>query len=248
LTIRLTEKLIENLRIHGVSTFLRAGALLPEEVVLEPPCSLKWMQIEHSLQMGAFSYAVSGFYFGCRIGRYCSFGEQVQIGRHPHPMHWASTSPFFYLQYEDILNQPLPEGIELKAHRDFKRGGPPVIVKLTVIGNDVWIGHGAFILPGVHIGDGAVIAAMSVVTKDVPPYAVVAGSPAKIIRYRFPEEQIAKLIELKWWEFAPWQLKGACVDDIPEFVDFVATLRASGVPVYAPQMIKLSDLAGGDAK
>jgi tetrahydrodipicolinate N-succinyltransferase len=101
---------------------------------------------------------------------------------------------------------------------------------------------------GCNIGDGAVIAAMSVVTKDVPPYAVVAGSPAKIIRYRFPEEQIAKLIELKWWEFAPWQLKGACVDDIPEFVDFVARLRALGVPVYAPQMIKLSDLAGRDAK
>jgi len=142
----------------------------------------------------------------------------------------------------------LPEGIELNVHRDFERSGPPVTAKLTVIGNDVWIGHGAFILPGIHIGDGAVIAAMSVVTKNVPPYAVVAGSPAKVVRYRFPEEQIARLIESKWWEFAPWQLKGARIDDIPEFLDFVAKLRASGEPVYAPEEIKLSDLATGDAK
>jgi len=201
------------------------------------------MAVQHSLQLGAFSYAVSGFYFGCRIGRYCSFGEQVQIGRHPHPMHWISTSPFFYWQYKDVIDQSLPDGIDLNAHADFKRNGPPVTAKLTVIGNDVWIGHGAFILPGIQIGDGAVIAAKSVVTKNVPPYAVVAGSPAKIVRYRFQQDEIEELQASKWWEFAPWQLKGARVDAIDEFIRFVATLRSSGAAEYLPEKIKLGTLA-----
>lgn len=240
--IQLTEKFIEKLESLGVSMLLRAGTTLPDEVVFESPCSLKWMGVNHSLHLGAFSYAVSGFYFACRIGRYCSFGEQVQIGRHPHPMHWASTSPFFYWQYKDVLDQQLPKGVELDVRTDFKRSSPPVVAKLTTIENDVWIGHGAFILPGVRIGNGAVIAAMSVVTKDVPPYAVVAGSPARIVKYRFPEEQIEALQASKWWEFAPWQMKGVQVDNIPAFLEFIAKLRASGENIYAPEKIKLSDL------
>lgn len=239
--IQLTQQLIDKLLSEGVSTLLKPGGVLPDDVTFEPPCSIKWMSIQHSLRLGAFSYGVSGFYFGCRIGRYCSFGEQVQIGRHPHPMHWASTSPFFYWQYKDVLDQDLPQGVEMLP-RDFVRSSPPVTAKITHIGNDVWIGHGAFILPGVTIGDGAAIAAKSVVTKDVPPYAVVAGSPARIKRYRFPEDQIEKLLESKWWEFAPWQLKGARVDDIPQFLAFIEGLRASGEKIYIPQEIKLADV------
>lgn len=240
--IELTQGRIDELRILGVSTHLRPGVMLPDDVTFEPPCSMKWMSIQHSLRLGAFSYGVSGFYFGCRIGRYCSFGEQVQIGRHPHPMHWASTSPFFYWQYKDVLDQELPEGVEMHP-RDFLQSSPPVTAKLTQIGNDVWIGHGAFILPGVTIGDGAAIAAKSVVTKDVPPYAVVAGAPARIKRYRFPEEQIEKLLESKWWEFAPWQMKGVRIDNISAFVDFVAELRSTGQEIYSPQQIRLINIA-----
>ena len=71
----------------------------------------------------------------------------------------------------------------------------------TIIGNDVWIGYKATIMPGVHIGDGAVVAASSVVTKDVEPYAIVGGNPAREIKKRFSEDQIEKLLELKWWEW-----------------------------------------------
>lgn len=71
----------------------------------------------------------------------------------------------------------------------------------TIVGNDVWIGHEALIMPAVSIGDGAIIASRSVVTKDVPPYTIVAGNPAKIIRKRFDEETIAKLLEIKWWDW-----------------------------------------------
>jgi acetyltransferase-like isoleucine patch superfamily enzyme len=230
--------MINRLQSLGVTMHLTPGTAFPDEMVFEPPCSLKWMSVQHSLHLGAFSYAVSGFYFGCRIGRYCSIGEQVQIGRHPHPMHYFSTSPFFYMRYKDVLDQELPSGIDLDVVRDFKRSTPPVIAKTTLIGNDVWIGHGSFILPGVQIGDGAVIAAMSVVTKDVPPYAIVAGSPATVRKHRFPAEAVESLIQSRWWDFAPWDLKGAQSDDVEKFVGQVNDLRRKGVPAYSPVKIK----------
>lgn len=71
----------------------------------------------------------------------------------------------------------------------------------TVVGNDVWIGYGATIMPGVHIGDGAIIATKSVITKNVEPYAIVGGNPAKEIRKRFPDEKIKQLLELSWWDW-----------------------------------------------
>jgi Acetyltransferase (isoleucine patch superfamily) len=237
----LDDKLIKILKERGVTTFLQPGAQLPDDTLFEPPCSIKWMNIQHSLSLGAFSYAVSGFYFACRIGRYCSFGEQVQIGRHPHPMHWASTSPYFYSRFDNVLDQSPPEGVEVHP-QDFLKSSLPRELKITHIGNDVWIGHGAFIMPGVTIGDGAVVAAQAVVTKDVPPYAIVAGSPARVIRYRFDERTIERLLGIKWWDFAPWQLKGARVDEINEFIDFVKKLRASGVEEYNPARIKISEI------
>lgn len=241
--IKLTADLIKRLRDAGVSTLLQPGPILPDEVFFEPPCSIKWMQIHHSLHLGAFSYGVSGFYFGCRIGRYCSFGEQVQIGRHSHPMHWVSTSPFFYQSFDSVLDMNLPVDIELLPSRDFKRKTVPTVAKITNIGNDVWIGHGAFILPGVTIGDGAVVAAQSVVTKDVPPYGIVAGSPAKLIRYRFDQKIIEMLLDVQWWDFAPWQLKGVDVDDVLSFVAHVKALREAGSIPYAPQKLNVLEIA-----
>ena len=242
--IIVTPELLQKLAQLGVTTLHKPGFSLPDHTLLEAPCSLKWMDIHHSLELGAFSYAVSGFFFACRIGRYCSFGEQVQIGRHPHPMHWVSTSPLFYQSMPAVLDQPLPKGETLVPHKDFPRLGPPVTAKLTQIGHDVWIGHGAFILPGITIGTGAVIAAMSVVTKDVPPYAVVAGSPAQVKRFRFPKPRIAALLASRWWEFAPWDLKGAPVEQFPNFFQFIKNLREGGAKPYAPTIVDLRTLKG----
>mgnify|MGYP001765995844 CR=1 FL=1 len=241
MAIKLTAEIIEALRVKGVSTLLKPGPVIPDDVFFEPPCSIKWMQVQHSLSLGAFSYAVSGFYFGCRIERYCSMGEEVQIGRHPHPMHWVSTSPFFYQSFDSILDMPLPEGVALSPQKDFLRDGPPVTAKITRIGNDVWIGHGAFVLPGVTIGDGAVIAAQSVVTRDVPPYAIVAGSPARTVRFRFSEDQRKALLDLRWWDFAPWQLKQSKIDDIDRFIGYLNDLRARGEETYRPDLISPRD-------
>lgn len=200
------------------------------------------MSISHSIELGAFSYAVSGFYHGVRIGRYCSFGEQVQIGRHGHPMSWPSTSPFFYERYDQILHIDPPNGISLDPQLDFVTSSAATEFRRTTIGNDVWIGHGSFIMPGVAVGDGACIGAMSVVTKDVPPFALVAGSPAVVKKMRMKDDLVERALALRWWEYAPWDLKGSRVDDASAFFNHVESLRSNGVSTFAPEWVDIASV------
>lgn len=128
------------------------------------------------------------------IGKFCSIASRVTIGAAEHPLNWISISPVF----EDVKNS----GTNVKFATEKI---PPV--KATNIGNDVWIGEGAMIKQGVTIGNGAVIGAMAMVTKDVPPYAIVAGIPAKVIRYRFDEKTIKVLQKSEWWNYSDDKLK-----------------------------------------
>lgn len=137
----------------------------------------------------SYSYiGKNGIIQNASIGKFCSIANDVCIGLGKHPIDNFSTSPIFYR-----LDNPLKIKLVEKNY-GFKEYIP------IHIGNDVWIGARAIVLDGVTIGNGAVIAANSVVTKDVPAYAIVGGVPAKIIKYRFPEEKINKLIDSKWWE------------------------------------------------
>ena len=98
-----------------------------------------------------------------------------------------------------------------------------------IIENDVWIGNDVSIKPGVTIGNGAVVAAHAVVTKDVPPYAIVGGVPAKIIKYRFPPEVISELLKLKWWEYSTEDFDGLKVDtDINQFIEYLSQRISTG--------------------
>lgn len=122
-----------------------------------------------------------------KIGSYCSIAEGVTIfGGGEHPSDWVSTFPL-----RGAYAQP-------QAYQD----GLPATKGETDVGNDVWIGYNATILSGVTIGDGAIIGASSTVVKQVPPYAIVAGNPAKFIRFRFPAEQILQLMRIKWWNWS----------------------------------------------
>ncbi len=201
---------IETLAETGIEVLPRgfdSNVNLPRKTRIEAPSSLKWTGYHHSLELGAFSYQVSGYCFAARIGRYCSFGEEVQIGRQNHPLSWISTSPAFYIR--DNLFTLGDEFRDAAAYHNFKFSfdGPPTKAKITTIGNDVWIGQGAYISAGVTIGDGAIVAANAVVSKDVPAYAVVAGNPAVIKKYRLPPEFITPILRSRWWRFAPWQLQ-----------------------------------------
>lgn len=123
------------------------------------------------------------------IGSFTSIARNVSIQEYNH--HFDRPSTYF-------MNKNIFDG---KMADDIQSKGP------VVIGNDVWIGSHSIILSGVNIGDGAIIAANSVVNADVPPYAIVGGSPARVVRYRFSEEKINELIELSWWNWDLQKLK-----------------------------------------
>lgn len=125
-----------------------------------------------------------------KIGKFCSIAQNVIIGADEHPLDYLSTSPFFYVE-----------------SLGYRKGVSEVYEKPVRIGNDVWIGDNVFIKGGVVVEDGAVIAAGAVVVKNVPAYAIVGKVPAKIIKYRFPEETIQGLLETKWWDLPDEQIK-----------------------------------------
>lgn len=235
---------LDNLRARGLEVLDRGGnrpILLPKHTRAEVPASLKWTQFEHSIELGAFSYQVSGYCFAARIGRYCSFGEDVQIGRQNHPLTWASTSPLFYLNGTAIGAEGDFAGLEEYVGYRFKNSAPPTKVAVTTIGNDVWIGHGAMIKAGVTVGDGAVVAAHAVVAKDVPPYAVVAGNPAQIKRFRLPAQLAGAMLNQRWWRYAPWQLQHLDAARPGEFVRGVGQMVRDEVPFFEPSVIDLRE-------
>ena len=192
-----------------------------------------------SLQLGAYSYAVSGYYFGVEIGRYCSIGEGVQIGRHSHPLDFGSTSPLFYTEKRNVLGQAVNHK-SADSEYSFRPNRAPTVFKPTKIGNDVYIGHDAFIMPGINVGDGAIIGARSVVTKDIPSYSIVAGVPAKIIRQRFTQEIIDELTRTKWWKFSLKQLRGIQPDDPRTFIEKADKLLSTGEEIYNPDLVTIN--------
>lgn len=240
--VRMTQRMKDVLKASGVETFHAIGANISNEAVFEPPCSIKRMHMEANVRI-AFSYAVDGFYSAVTIGRYTSIGEQVQIGRANHAMTRVSTSPFFYLR-----KKMFDVGMQFEGSQDYhgysapqRQSGPATSFKQINIGNDVWVGHGAFILPGVTIGHGAVVGAMAIVTKDVSPYAVVAGNPATVRRMRRPPVTVGRMLESEWWRFAPWQLAEIDFSAPDKAIEQLQTLAKQQEP-YAPAIVCIKDL------
>lgn len=187
-------------------------------------------------EIGAFTYANgnSNFRYVESIGRFCAIAPNVTIGLPEH--NWRNITSHtmfdigsnmfsdFYQYTNEYANYNLIKH-NMRKNRNAKRD------QMTKIGNDVWIGYGATILRGVTIGDGAVIAGEAVVTKDVPAYAIVGGNPAKIIKYRFSQQVIDKLLQIKWWEYGPEILKDIDITDIENAISIMEE-RSKQYPKY----------------
>jgi len=177
-----------------------------------------------NIKVGRYSY-YSGYYHGhsfddCAryllpdrddvdqliIGSFCSIGSGaafIMAGNQGHRYDWVTSYPFFYMDDEPAFAESVDA---------FQRAGD------TVIGSDVWIGSEAMIMLGIKVGHGAVIASLALVTKDVEPYTIVGGNPAKPIKKRFSEQEIAMLLEMTWWDWPLDKIKQAmpllCSSDI----------------------------------
>lgn len=143
----------------------------------------------YGCKLGDYSYIAMNSYVSLtEIGKFCSIGPNLVCGWGIHPLNGISTAPMFYSK-NTMIETSLSKIDKVEERKPIK------------IGNDVFIGANVTILDGVTIGDGAVIGAGAVVSKDIPPYAIAVGCPIQIKNYRFDDETIKKLLEIKWWDF-----------------------------------------------
>ena len=171
-------------------------------------------------KLGEYSYAGNCFIVKSpqtKIGKFCSISHQVFLGTSQHPTSCLTTHGFIlWRQCPTIDNLiTLPEENIVNF---WDKVCPPI-----TIGNDVWIGLRSIIMDGVSIGDGAIIAAGAIVTKDVPPYAIVGGIPARVIRYRFDDATIEKLLRLKWWDYPKEYIEQLPFADISKCIELLET-------------------------
>ena len=188
-------------------------------------------------RIGTMSYSHSAVPEDMVIGRYCSIAQGISYPRFRHPLEYISTSNFTY--------SPNPEFTLrfLRDHgRNYRNFHPNPQKGGVTVGDDVWIGENASINPGITIGTGSIVAANSVVTKSVAPYSIVGGNPATVIRMRFDQGIIDRLLESQWWNYKFTDFDGLDVSNPAKFCDGLE-LRKPDLEIYSPAPIRLAELA-----
>jgi acetyltransferase-like isoleucine patch superfamily enzyme len=198
---------------------LLPGAKIIRSKIRGPLYLSRNAQLGPDVTIGKYSGMNENTYLArAKMGAYCSIGARTAINPFNHPVDWLSIHEFQYHpnSYDWVDEYKNMDRLERT----------PDMFKTATIGNDVWMGHNVNVLSGIDIGDGAVIAAGAVVTKDVPPYAVMAGVPATIKRLRFPEKIVERLLRSRWWDLELSQLGGLPFNDIERCLDAIERMRS----------------------
>ncbi|ALR20659.1 hypothetical protein ATN00_10450 [Sphingobium baderi] len=210
-----------------------------EEITLKGPISLEPFASMSGRKgfsnCGAFSYLHSALGSGANVGRYCSIAPYSRLIGNELPLDRISTHPFACREYYTRwMGRTFEVEAEVPPFENTIRG--PLVIQ-----DDAWIGNATLLRGGVTIGYGAVVAAGAVVVRDVPPFAIVGGSPAKVIKYRFDEATIARILDMAWWRYHVRDLVGLDVTDIHAFLDGLQKRIESGeIEEYRPARIDLA--------
>jgi acetyltransferase-like isoleucine patch superfamily enzyme len=203
----------------GGAVKIGAGSRIIKSKLLGPVYLNRNTQVGPDCTVGKyFGMNESCFVARATVGAYCSIGARTSINPFNHPTDWLSIHEF---QYHPNSFDWVPEYSEIK-----RLERTPDMYEHVTIGNDVWMGHNVNVMPGVSVGDGAVIAAGAVVTKTVAPYAIVAGVPAKVIRLRFPEKTVERLLRARWWDLELAELSGLPFRDVERCVSMIEEIRS----------------------
>lgn len=178
-----------------------------------------------------------------RIGRFCSLGPGIICGAPEHGYsaitshtlmsgHWSARWPEMFDEF-GIEQKQIALGKQSLIAATRKRS------ERIMIGNDVWIGDGCYISRGVTIGDGAVVAARATVVKDVPPYTIVGGTPARVIKPRFPQETVDRLLASQWWDYGLAILAGTEWTNVEKCLDVIERRIEDGIQPYRPRKLRV---------
>lgn len=173
------------------------------------------------------------------FGRYCEIGPGSLIGATGHPTSWLSVSAFQYKKAAWGWHPSADDNQVIDPEAGGRQSFRSVAGDVATIGNDVWLGANVVVLRGVTIGDGCIVAANAVVTKDIPPYSIAGGIPARVIRPRVEDDVRAELTALRWWQFSPNQLSGIQYDDPARAVAQLRPRVEAGLEPYEPGFVEI---------
>ena len=250
MTFTISDEVRAECRNHDVEIRLGAqfGLRGQTSIIVEAPACIKPGIFDVDV-IGSFTYLgdhqpIQGSFYRdvSLIGRFCSIAGRISIGAQEHPTDCVSPHILFGGGCDwaeaDAFRARNPQ---MTARHLAKQGELTARLGTVEIGNDVWIGEGAYIRKGVTIGDGAIIASHAVVTRDVPPYAIVGGTPAKIIRYRFDPEIIEELMRLQWWLYGLTALEGVDMTDPNQAIRKIGDNISAGIAQpYTPLLLQIS--------
>lgn len=248
ITISKIRDLLEEQRVFlmgaGVNSVMQTGASYRDDQIINiqpgirlEPYTTFWSGSGRNLvSMGAFSYTHTPLPHLVSVGRYTSIATGFKIMGDNHPIEWLSTSPVFY--NKRLMMGTFEEDMTVAGtYQEYSYQPQPIS-----IGNDVWIGENVTLAHGVSLGDGCVVASNAVVTKDVQPYTIVGGIPAKPIRPRFDEKTIDALIRAQWWRYSPDQISALDVRDPKNFAPRLASLVSeTNLAPYQPKPLTYAD-------